>query len=188
VLCQITNEETYTKIVIWIDTSFRILMTIIIAQIITLIYPIFVVSQLIILFTINQVDRCVLMKIHRWVKKWSFFSHYWNLVNDGLLPPITVGMPGEPTQLELSPQSVETYPSVPEEPIVIVKPLECPICTESYQVLKSRGVKALATSCGHLFCSRCLETALRNNGRQCPNCRQRVVRKGRSTLEIYDLY
>ena len=54
-----------------------------------------------------------------------------------------------------------------------LKPPECPVCMEPLQSLPSPKV-AMMTPCGHLFCSVCLNEALRTKN-ECPTCRKSVT-------------
>jgi len=54
-----------------------------------------------------------------------------------------------------------------------LKPPECPVCMEPLQSLPSPKV-VLMTPCGHLFCSVCLNEALRTKN-ECPTCRKSVM-------------
>ncbi|XP_017144874.1 pre-mRNA-splicing factor cwc24-like [Drosophila miranda] len=47
---------------------------------------------------------------------------------------------------------------------------KCPICLESVT-----GRKPVVTICEHIFCSRCIDTALKHN-RKCPMCRGCLIR------------
>ncbi|XP_043251483.1 E3 ubiquitin-protein ligase RNF4-like [Colletes gigas] len=48
-------------------------------------------------------------------------------------------------------------------------PLLCPICYEYY----SSKIRPISTRCGHVFCTQCLEQALRNL-KKCPTCKTAV--------------
>ena len=59
--------------------------------------------------------------------------------------------------------------------------LQCPICLESLLRL-GPGESTLATSCGHLFCSSCLPTALAHSD-SCPTCR--TCLRGKPPTKIF---
>ena len=59
--------------------------------------------------------------------------------------------------------------------------LQCPICLESLLRL-GPGESTLATSCGHLFCSSCLHTALAHSD-SCPTCR--TCLRGKPPTKIF---
>lgn len=65
--------------------------------------------------------------------------------------------------------------------------LKCPICIESYNTIKARGIKVVVTRCGHLFCDSCLKKAFTENGRKCPKCRKTIPKSATSVIEIYDV-
>ena len=50
--------------------------------------------------------------------------------------------------------------------------LQCPVCLDHLQELPV-GKEVKATQCGHLFCSICLNKALKEK-EQCPTCRKRA--------------
>ena len=60
-------------------------------------------------------------------------------------------------------------------------PPQCPICLEGLQHL-SGGRSALATTCGHLFCSTCLPAALATSS-TCPTCRTNLA--GTISIRIF---
>lgn len=65
--------------------------------------------------------------------------------------------------------------------------LKCPICIDTFAVIKSRGVKTVVTRCGHIFCDLCLKTAINQNGRTCPKCRLKIPRGPTGFIEIFDV-
>jgi len=50
----------------------------------------------------------------------------------------------------------------------------CSICLDTYVEIKDVGKTLMSTTCGHVFCSTCLESSLKNNGNTCPVCRKRL--------------
>ncbi len=46
----------------------------------------------------------------------------------------------------------------------------CPICLDTFQDLKRKGIPIYSTPCGHLFCFKCLSQSVVTS-RACPNCR-----------------
>jgi len=50
----------------------------------------------------------------------------------------------------------------------------CSICLDTYVEIKDVGKTLMSTTCGHVFCSTCLESSLKNNGKTCPVCRKRL--------------
>ena len=48
--------------------------------------------------------------------------------------------------------------------------IRCSICWENVKTIKMSDKCVLTTSCGHLFCSQCLPTAISQQS-TCPNCR-----------------
>ncbi|XP_026728650.1 uncharacterized protein LOC113494482 [Trichoplusia ni] len=60
------------------------------------------------------------------------------------------------------------------EPDMVQNIGECPICME--QLSRSNGMAS--TICGHVFCLRCIEAAIKVNGRRCPTCRKGLRRAG----------
>lgn len=46
---------------------------------------------------------------------------------------------------------------------------KCPICLDSFQILKRKGIPMYTTPCGHVFCYDCIRKAIRTNGK-CPVC------------------
>lgn len=65
-------------------------------------------------------------------------------------------------------------PNPPRRSSICVNTLSCAICLES---LKERN-KPVSTSCGHLFCYRCLTTAIERS-HKCPLCN---ARQGKNTF------
>ena len=58
---------------------------------------------------------------------------------------------------------------------------QCPVCFEGLQELPP-GINVLATPCGHLFCSDCLNQHL-GNSNTCPTCRKSF--QGEQPLQIF---
>ena len=58
---------------------------------------------------------------------------------------------------------------------------QCPVCFEDLQDLPP-GINVLATPCGHLFCSNCLNQHLENSN-ACPTCRKSL--QGDQSLQIF---
>lgn len=52
----------------------------------------------------------------------------------------------------------------------------CPVCLDSISDIKSSGRHIMATRCGHVFCSLCIEGILRGQdlGSRCPTCRKKL--------------
>lgn len=78
----------------------------------------------------------------------------------------------------------KTPPPPPGTPPVILK---CPICIETFANVRKRGLKVVATRCGHLFCDFCLKKALSESGRKCPKCRKAVPKGVTGVFEIFDV-
>jgi hypothetical protein len=57
--------------------------------------------------------------------------------------------------------------------------LKCAVCLE----LASEYTKLCSTTCGHIFCMECLESALKQV-RKCPICRSKIAKKGYHPLHI----
>jgi len=55
--------------------------------------------------------------------------------------------------------------------------LQCPVCLDPLADLKKSGISALATTCGHIFCSTCLPASLVAGAGKCPTCRHRISKK-----------
>lgn len=55
--------------------------------------------------------------------------------------------------------------------------VQCPVCLESLQTLRSRCCDFLVTKCGHWFCKSCLMSCL-STARVCPVCRTNIARNG----------
>lgn len=98
----------------------------------------------------------------------------------------------EPIQLRPPPPTTHRTPRPVPVPVPLVQESppdapKCPICIETYINVKKRGLKIVATRCGHMFCEFCLKTALSANGRKCPKCRKNVPRGATGFIEIYDV-
>jgi len=51
--------------------------------------------------------------------------------------------------------------------------MKCPVCLEPFQSIRSRGSNLVSTTCGHVFCGKCLPACVRING-NCPTCRKTI--------------
>jgi len=51
--------------------------------------------------------------------------------------------------------------------------MKCPVCLEPFQSIRSRGSNLVSTTCGHVFCGKCLPACVRING-NCPTCRKKI--------------
>lgn len=102
---------------------------------------------------------------------------------DSTPEPIHLKPPPTTNHLQRTPKPAPV-PLVQDSPPDAPK---CPICIETYINVKKRGLKIVATRCGHMFCDFCLRTALSANGRKCPKCRKNVPRGATGFIEIYDV-
>eukprot|EP00092_Neocalanus_flemingeri_P035201 GFUD01038305.1.p1 GENE.GFUD01038305.1~~GFUD01038305.1.p1 ORF type:complete len:306 (-),score=42.71 GFUD01038305.1:132-995(-) len=62
--------------------------------------------------------------------------------------------------------------------------LKCPVCLETFYAIRKRGSRLVSTTCGHVFCGRCLPACVRTSG-QCPTCRRRLGYKDFHPLYLY---
>eukprot|EP00092_Neocalanus_flemingeri_P015763 GFUD01017065.1.p1 GENE.GFUD01017065.1~~GFUD01017065.1.p1 ORF type:complete len:292 (-),score=56.74 GFUD01017065.1:114-989(-) len=62
--------------------------------------------------------------------------------------------------------------------------LKCPVCLETFYAIRKRGSRLVSTTCGHVFCGRCLPACVRTSG-QCPTCRRRIGYKDFHPLYLY---
>merc|ERR1712059_204113 len=62
--------------------------------------------------------------------------------------------------------------------------LKCPVCLDPLADLKKSGVSAMATTCGHIFCSTCLPASLVAGAGRCPTCRHPISKKDYHKLFI----
>eukprot|EP00092_Neocalanus_flemingeri_P035199 GFUD01038303.1.p1 GENE.GFUD01038303.1~~GFUD01038303.1.p1 ORF type:complete len:248 (-),score=36.46 GFUD01038303.1:154-843(-) len=62
--------------------------------------------------------------------------------------------------------------------------LKCPVCLETFYAIRKRGSRLVSTTCGHVFCGRCLPACVRTSG-QCPTCRRRLGYNDFHPLYLY---
>lgn len=61
--------------------------------------------------------------------------------------------------------------------------MNCPVCTISFDDLKTQSITLSSTKCGHVFCKRCLKDSLAVN-RVCPTCRVSTPKNGFHNLYL----
>lgn len=59
---------------------------------------------------------------------------------------------------------------LPQDPMAAAPTFSCPICMGPLS-------EATSTKCGHIFCKDCIKGAIAAQGK-CPNCRQKVGKRG----------
>jgi Ring finger domain len=61
-------------------------------------------------------------------------------------------------------------------PSVQTAVISCPICLDSLNEIKDGERHIMATKCGHVFCSSCMQGILRDKdmGSRCPTCRKKL--------------
>lgn len=55
-------------------------------------------------------------------------------------------------------------------------PISCAICLDSYDQIKKGRRQLTSTTCGHVFCSTCIDGAMHTQAK-CPTCRKKLSRK-----------
>nr|GMD85331.1 E3 ubiquitin-protein ligase BRE1-like [Ipomoea batatas] len=68
------------------------------------------------------------------------------------------------------PEQVSQFAAQPKPPT-----FSCPVCMGQF-------VEETSTKCGHIFCKKCISTAIASQGK-CPTCRQ--ILKGKDTFRVY---
>lgn len=105
--------------------------------------------------------------------------------------PLTTILPtskiSNPCQSATQPQTMPSSLQRPPPPLSPPNVLKCPICIETYVVIKERGLKVVVTRCGHIFCDFCLKKAISDNGRKCPKCRKNIPKGATGIIEIFDV-
>ncbi|KAK3790524.1 hypothetical protein RRG08_060573 [Elysia crispata] len=77
--------------------------------------------------------------------------------------PDLVNQPGQ------SPAANSSILQSPENVSIV-----CPICMDDTRQMRRNHKELKATTCGHIFCNVCIETAIRMQ-HQCPTCRKRLT-------------
>ena len=96
-----------------------------------------------------------------------------------------VPTPKKILEVDLTSSPVPSTAAQSESPATRVSPVAtgCKICLESIRdIRRSRVKNQVTTSCGHLFCSFCIQSALKKTP-TCPVCRTRDPK----VIMIYDL-
>jgi len=62
--------------------------------------------------------------------------------------------------------------------------LKCPVCMEPFLAIRQRGSRLVSTTCGHVFCGKCLPACVRTSGR-CPTCRNIIGYEDFHPLYLY---
>eukprot|EP00092_Neocalanus_flemingeri_P026166 GFUD01028359.1.p1 GENE.GFUD01028359.1~~GFUD01028359.1.p1 ORF type:complete len:293 (-),score=59.85 GFUD01028359.1:213-1091(-) len=102
------------------------------------------------------------------------------------LPANSTSPPSSPRLV--SPRSSSPLASSPPpaslDSSVSTASLKCPVCLETFYAIRKRGSRLVSTTCGHVFCGRCLPACVRTSG-QCPTCRRRLGYKDFHPLYLY---
>merc|ERR1719186_537208 len=101
---------------------------------------------------------------------------------DGFGADSPLASPALDTTVDLS-DSPMAASAFPPENTPATSPIQCPVCLDSREHILLSGRKLMSTVCGHIFCSACLPTCIKENGR-CPTCRKRVCQNDVITLHI----
>ncbi|XP_038046261.1 E3 ubiquitin-protein ligase RNF4-like isoform X2 [Patiria miniata] len=70
------------------------------------------------------------------------------------------------------PSAVATPPDVSSTPGR--KQVKCPVCMDNETQIRASGLQLNSTVCGHIFCNRCITSAIRTQQR-CPTCRRKLT-------------
>lgn len=92
-----------------------------------------------------------------------------------------------PSTAQVQMPSVNSLHRTPPPPLSPPNALKCPICIETFVVIKERGLKVVVTRCGHIFCDFCVKKAISDNGRKCPKCRKSIPKGPTGIIEIFDV-
>ncbi|GAB1607660.1 E3 ubiquitin-protein ligase RNF4-like [Argonauta hians] len=85
----------------------------------------------------------------------------------------------EPTRENNSFEDIEPSTSISKSNCVnsSVGTQTCPLCLETFDDIRRRNIRFLATSCGHIFCQKCSQLCP-NLKKKCPVCRFSLKRGG----------
>ncbi|KAH3788484.1 E3 ubiquitin-protein ligase RNF4-like [Dreissena polymorpha] len=90
---------------------------------------------------------------------------------------------------ELPPGPVRVSQRDNSEPAFLVaspdatQQISCPVCLEDFKSIRKNHLKLNSTSCGHVFCQSCIESAVRLH-RACPICRKNLTMKNIIVLHL----
>lgn len=68
----------------------------------------------------------------------------------------------------------QATPSVPIAQSPTKSLIKCPICMENAATFERRGSQMVVTTCGHVFCSNCIQRSIAEQ-RKCPTCRKKLT-------------
>lgn len=106
----------------------------------------------------------------------TVLEHVSNVSNPGIsgmldLPSTSKSSTGVVPQATASSGMNTARPPSPEE-----HTFSCTICLDSVKTIQSSSRNLCSTVCGHVFCSDCLQEALKKK-KECPMCRKRLGKK-----------
>ncbi|KAL4232257.1 E3 ubiquitin-protein ligase rnf4 [Mactra antiquata] len=61
--------------------------------------------------------------------------------------------------------------------------ISCPICLDDVKTIKKNNDKLATVSCGHVFCRKCIQQAVQQNG-CCPMCRKKLKKNNIVVLHV----